>query len=273
MKIKGEEYKDKKGKVLEYNLQLHAHNGSGFDTWIVLNNLPCGKRIVNTITNGKGIIELKVFKGYIEMKIKQTPQYLHFRCGMTHSNYSFKKLGKTFKLQKELLRTEMNHDEVDGGNYKSKKNEWLPYVKNNVLSTAFSYARYIKFMEEITGFSIKDCLSLRRLGLKYFNSLGTERDEPMYTYNDKYMRWFVREAAYGGRVCAFNQYYKSKSCDDILKIISKEIYVKENDYVFIEAHMKYKKKHFKFFEKEYEDQFNDYRNENVEHKKNLSLKN
>ena len=37
----------KKGKVLEYNLQLHAHNGSGFDTWIVLNNLPCDKRIVN----------------------------------------------------------------------------------------------------------------------------------------------------------------------------------------------------------------------------------
>ena len=30
LKLKGEEYKDKKGKVLEYNLQLHAHNGSGF---------------------------------------------------------------------------------------------------------------------------------------------------------------------------------------------------------------------------------------------------
>ena len=33
IKLKGEEHKDKKGKVLEYNLQLHAHNGSGFDTW------------------------------------------------------------------------------------------------------------------------------------------------------------------------------------------------------------------------------------------------
>ena len=47
LKLKGEEYKDKKGKVLEYNLQLHAHNGSGFDTWVVLNNLDCDKRIVN----------------------------------------------------------------------------------------------------------------------------------------------------------------------------------------------------------------------------------
>ena len=68
LKSKGEEYKDKKGKVLEYNLQLHAHNGSGFDTWIVLNKFSCDRRIVNIIKNGKSIIELKVFNGYIEKK-------------------------------------------------------------------------------------------------------------------------------------------------------------------------------------------------------------
>ena len=90
LKLKGEEYKDKKGKVLEYNLQLHAHNGSGFDTWIVSNNLSCDKRIVNIMKNGKGIIELKVFNGYIEKNKKQIPQYLHFRCGMTHLNYFLK---------------------------------------------------------------------------------------------------------------------------------------------------------------------------------------
>ena len=37
---------------------------------IVLNNLPCDKRIVNIMKNGKSIIELKVFNGYIETKIK-----------------------------------------------------------------------------------------------------------------------------------------------------------------------------------------------------------
>ena len=92
LKLKGEERKDNKNKILEYNLRLHAHNGSGFDTWIVLNNLPCDKRIVNIIKNGKGIIELKVFNGYIQNNKKQTPQYLHFRCGMTHLNFSLKKL-------------------------------------------------------------------------------------------------------------------------------------------------------------------------------------
>ena len=36
-------------------------------------------------------------------------------------------------------------------------------------------------MEEITGFSMKGCLSLPGLGLKHFNSLRTEEDDH-YTY-------------------------------------------------------------------------------------------
>ena len=265
LKLKGEERKVK-NKIVEYNLQLHAHNGSGFDTWIILNNFPCDKHIVDIIKNGKGIISLKIFNAYIYNGKKQIPQYLIFRCGMTHLNYSLKKLGKTFKLQKELLKTEMDHDEIDANNFRDKKDIWLPYVKNDVLCTAFSYARYIKAMEEITGFSMKDCLSLPGLGWKYFNSLRIEEDEPIYTYKDKYMRWFVRQSIKGGRVCAFNQYYKSKHCDDILKTINKELAVKGTVYDTIEAYMEYKNKHFKIFEKEYEGQFNDYRDENVEEK-------
>ena len=159
------------------------------------------------------------------LKKKQIPQYLIFRCGMTHLNYSLKNLGKTFKLRKEPLKTEKNHDENDENNGRDKKDERLLYVKNDVLCTAYCYARYCGAMQEITGFSMKDCLSLPGLGWKFFNLLITEEDEPIYTYNDKYMRWFVRQSIKGGRVCAFNQYYKSKICDDILKIISKELFV------------------------------------------------
>ena len=75
---------------------------------------------------------------------------------MTHLNYTLKKLGKKFKLPKEILKTEMNHDEIDKNNWRDKKDEWLPYTKNNVLCSAYSYARYNKCMEEITEFSIKD---------------------------------------------------------------------------------------------------------------------
>ena len=67
LKLKGYERKVK-NKIVEYNLQMHAHNGSGFDTWIVLNILPCDKHIVDIIKNGKGIISLKVFNGLIYKK-------------------------------------------------------------------------------------------------------------------------------------------------------------------------------------------------------------
>ena len=72
---------------------------------------------------------------------------------------------------------------------------------------------------------MKDCLSLPWRGLKNFNSFRTDEDEPLYTYNDRYVRDFVRQAANRGRVCAFNQYYKSEHCDDIIKIINKELRV------------------------------------------------
>ena len=87
LKFRGDERKVNK-KIVEYNLQLHAHDGSSFDTWIILNNLPCDKSIVDIIKNGKVEIELKVLYGYISVNNKkQIPQYLYFRCGMSHLNY------------------------------------------------------------------------------------------------------------------------------------------------------------------------------------------
>ena len=47
---------------------------------------------------------MKIFNGYIHKGKKQIPQYLKLRCGMAHLNYSLKKLGKTFKLQRNYLK-------------------------------------------------------------------------------------------------------------------------------------------------------------------------
>ena len=50
LKLKGEERRTSLiYTIVEYNLQLHAYKGSGFDTWIILNNLPCGKHFVDII--------------------------------------------------------------------------------------------------------------------------------------------------------------------------------------------------------------------------------
>ena len=145
-----------------------------------------------------------------------------------------------------------------------KKDDWLDYVKQDVLCTAFSYARYCEILSERTVFSVKDCLSLPGLGWKYFNSLRSEEDEPINTHNDKHMRWSVRQSFFGGRVCTFNQYYKSKKCEKFLKLISEELNLKGKVYDIIEAYIKYKKDHSKSFEGGYENEFDDYRKRDQE---------
>ena len=77
---------------------------------------------------------------------------------------------------------------------KKKENEWLLYLKNDVLSTALSYARYSKGSVELTGFRIKSPTTLSSLAKKFLNSLRGENDEPIYTYNDEYTRHFVRQS-------------------------------------------------------------------------------
>ena len=74
-----------KNKIVEFNLYLIAHNGSGFDSYVVLNNLPQWRSVVKLIKKGTGIISLKVFNGYVD-PVKKIPQYVHFRCGRVHIN-------------------------------------------------------------------------------------------------------------------------------------------------------------------------------------------
>ena len=93
--LKGEPKKiNRNGKefIAEYDLKLIAQYGSGFDTWIILNNLPSWCRIINLIKNGKRTISLKIFNGIVIVKAKSKgqPQYLTFTCSMNHMKSSLK---------------------------------------------------------------------------------------------------------------------------------------------------------------------------------------
>ena len=85
-----ERLKKSKMKIVECNLYLIAHNGSGFDSYRVLNNLPQWRSVVKLTKNGAGIISLKIFNSYVHQN-KQIPQYVHFKCGRVHIKKSLKK--------------------------------------------------------------------------------------------------------------------------------------------------------------------------------------
>ena len=60
-------------------------------------------------------------------------------------------------------------------------------------------------MGEISGIGIKKSLNLPSLANKYFCSLRDENDEPIYTCNDEFMRYFVRQSIKGGNCAPPNQ--------------------------------------------------------------------
>ena len=81
-----------------------AHNGSGFDSYVVLNNLPQWRSVVKLIKNGAGITSLKIFNGYVD-EMKKIPQYVYFRCGKVHIKKNLRRIGeRIINYKKVYLR-------------------------------------------------------------------------------------------------------------------------------------------------------------------------
>ena len=108
---------------------------------------------------------------------------------------------------------------------------------------------------------MKNNLTLPSLANKYFNSLREENDEPIYTYNDEFMRPFVRQSIEGSRCSALNQYYKSNISQEVFNIISKELNVNDNDNVceIMNKYFEYTNEQGKIIENEYDSKFKNYR--------------
>ena len=60
----------------------------------------------------------------------------------------------------------MERDENYEATWEAKGNEWLPYVKNDVISTASCSVRFIMGVGEITNFSMKNSITLPLLANK-----------------------------------------------------------------------------------------------------------
>ena len=75
----------------------------------------------------------------------------------------------------------MDHGEIYDDTWEKKDIERLPYLKNDVSSTASCYARYTKGMGDLTDFGMKNILLLPSLANIYFNNLKNENDEAIST--------------------------------------------------------------------------------------------
>ena len=116
-------------------------------------------------------------------------------------------------------------------------------------------------MQKMCGFGIKDCLTEASLGWKCFGTYNKDRD--FYTFNDKYVRDFIRKSIKGGRVAALNRYFESNQCEEILHIIKKHLRINDNGIsIIIDGYLKYNNTKRDEFKLEFENCKKDYRKVN-----------
>ena len=72
---------------------------------------------------------------------------------------------------------------------------------------------------KMTGFGIKDCLTEASLGWICFGTYNKAKE--FDTFNDKYVRDFIRKSIKGGRCGAYIRYFESNQCEEKLKTIKK----------------------------------------------------
>ena len=175
---------------------LVAHNSSGFDSWIVLNSLIKNKTDLKIIKTAGGLISLSFRCGVDIVNTCEVPQYAKFTCSKSHIIGSLNKIGKEYGLQPELLKGEIEHSIINKNNFAELKHIWEPYLISDVLCLAFIYARHSIEMHKMSGFGIKDCLTEASLGWKCFGTYNKDRE--FYTFNDKFVRDFIRKSIKGG---------------------------------------------------------------------------
>ena len=253
-------YVDKDGDeiISSYRLLLVAHNSSGFHSWIVLNSLIKDITHLKIIKTARRLISLSFRCGFKIVNTCEVPQYVKFTCSKSHIKGSLQKIGREYILQPELLKGEIEHSIINKNNFAELRHIWEPYLISDVLCLAFIYARHSMEMQKMSGFGIKDCLTEASLGWKCFGTYNKDRE--FYTFNDKYVRKFIRKSIKGGRVGAFNRYFESKQCEEILNIIEKHLKINDNEISnIVDEYLKYNNTKRDEFKLEFENDEKDYR--------------
>ena len=127
-----------------------------------------------------------------------------------------------------------------------------------MLCLAFIYARHSMEMQKMSGFGIKDCFTEASPGWKCFGTYNKDRE--FYTFNDKYVRNFIRKSIKGGRVGSYIRYFEQKQCDEILLTIKKHLKINNNGISnIVYEYFKYFKTKHNEFKSKFENDEKDYR--------------
>ena len=253
-------YIDKDGDeiVSSNRLLLVAHNSSGFDSWVVINSIVKEITDLKIIKTARGLTSLSFRCGVKIVNTCEVPQYVKFTCSKSHMKGSLEKIGKEYGLQPALLEGEIDHSIINKNNFAELKHIWEPYLLSDVLGLAFIYARHSMEMQKMSGFGIKDCLTEASLGWKCFGTYNKDRE--FYSFNDKYVRDFIRKSIKRGRCGAYNKYFESKQFDELLSTIKTHLKINDKEISnIIDTYLKYINNKHNEFKLEFKNNEKDHR--------------
>ena len=93
-------------------------------------------------------------------------------------------------------------------------------------------------LQTLSGFGIQDCLTEASLGRERFGTYNKDRE--FYTFNDKYVRDFIRKPIKRGRVAALNRDFESSQCEERLITIKKLLQINDNELLDkVDEYLKY----------------------------------
>jgi hypothetical protein len=228
---------------------LIAHNSSGFDSYalikshfklktppIILSRNILNVQLQNPHTDAKikekwRIEQNKINKnkGWETLKKENSPlQKIICRCSYQHVKSSLDRWGKDFKIPKSIQKTKLQHKDIFLSNFLEKESDWLPYLKNDILSLAACVTKFNKIMMELVKQNMQSCLTAPSLTFKgWFSEINEERSDngvsQIHSHTDVFTRNFIRRAVKGGRVSANIQKFESKILSELTLILNNHL--------------------------------------------------
>ena len=112
--------------VKSYKITLIAHKASGFHSYVVMKNLDKKKTSLKTVKTDICVVKLSFISGLIN----ETPQYFKIICSKSHISGSLAERGTEYGVQSELLKSEMNHVDIN-----KRQLKWLRKKLQSLFTT------------------------------------------------------------------------------------------------------------------------------------------
>jgi hypothetical protein len=225
------------------NIICYAHNGSGFDSWLVLQE--SGLKFSKILQTSLGILSLKLkpFR-FNARKIKGkivSPQInIEFRCSMRHIGGSLKNLCKDFCIPAHLSKQECDIGRLSADNWNDPEwlEKWSTYMQYDVV--ALDQVLYIhnQQMEEITGAPIHKFITSSAHAYKTLLSKSPQ----IYSLTDYNVNQIVKRASHGGRVWSCIKEFNPlniKSMEDVQKLDTRTLDIGDNYLIACDANSLY----------------------------------